>query len=392
MDLEDLVGRSEIPEEFRKPIELLINLLNNSPDHIYFKDKDSRFIAMSKAQAERFGLKNPSEAAGKTDFDYFSKEHAEQAFRDEKDIMDTGRTITKEEKETWADGSETWVSTTKSPLYDKNGKIIGTFGISRDITKPKKDEEEKAVLQEQLYHAQKMESIGHLVAKISHDLNNHLTPLLAYIPLAIDEAESTRTLSSSLIEGLRGCNLALEKARNLSQKLTDYSKKEVYLLMPLDINLLIKSSYPELVPLFDSKDHSLELELKSTYLINADSSQFNRILPNLVSNSRDAMSEKGKVTISTNDLDATATIIGRYEQIRRGSYVVLSVSDTGTGIKDDVLDQMFLPLFTTKGSKGTGWGLANVWSIVKGHRGYIDVLTELGKGTTFSLYFPAKKN
>jgi PAS domain S-box-containing protein len=113
----------------------LINaLMDNITDHIYFKDMDSRFIRISKALAQCFKLSNPLDAVGKTDFDFFSKEHAQQAFDDEQMIIKTGKSIYKEEKETWNDQSDSWVSTVKHPLRDSKGKIIGTFGISRDIT------------------------------------------------------------------------------------------------------------------------------------------------------------------------------------------------------------------------------------------------------------------
>ena len=113
---------------------LLNSLLDNLPEHIYFKDIESRFIKISASLAQQFGLNDPSEAIGKTDFDYFSKEHAESAYKDEKEIIRTGNPISIEEKETWTDHPDTWVLTTKMPLYGRDGKIIGTFGISKDIT------------------------------------------------------------------------------------------------------------------------------------------------------------------------------------------------------------------------------------------------------------------
>jgi diguanylate cyclase (GGDEF)-like protein/PAS domain S-box-containing protein len=123
--------------------KILINaLINNMPDAIYFKDKKSRFVLINKSCANKFFLKTPEEAIGKTDFDYFSEEHANQAYNDEKYIIKTGKPIINiEEKETWSDNKVSWGSTTKMPLFDKKERIIGTFGITRDITDKKKAEE-----------------------------------------------------------------------------------------------------------------------------------------------------------------------------------------------------------------------------------------------------------
>jgi len=125
---------------------LLNSLLDNLPEHIYFKDTQSRFIRISKSLADAFGLQDPERAIGKTDFDYFSAEHARIAFDNEKEIMHTGRTLSIEEKETWPDRPDTWVLTTKMPLYGQDGQVIGTFGISRDIT-DRKIAEDKLSLQ-----------------------------------------------------------------------------------------------------------------------------------------------------------------------------------------------------------------------------------------------------
>ncbi len=147
------MNSNQLPEEVAHIDERIIidALLNHTPDHIYFKDLHSRFLFNSRAQALRFGLKDPAEARGKTDFDFFSAEHAKQAFEDEQWILRTGQSIIgKEEKETWPDGRVTWVSTSKMPLRDKDGKIIGTFGISRDITARKLAEERAARFADEL--------------------------------------------------------------------------------------------------------------------------------------------------------------------------------------------------------------------------------------------------
>jgi len=129
---------------------LLTHLLENVPEYIYFKDLDSRFICISKSHANAFGLNDPSEAIGKSDYDFFSMEHARFAFESEQEIIRTGRTLSIEEKETRSDRPDAWVLTTKMPLYGDDGAIIGTFGISKDITERKMAEENLRVQADRL--------------------------------------------------------------------------------------------------------------------------------------------------------------------------------------------------------------------------------------------------
>jgi PAS domain S-box-containing protein len=138
----DITERKRAEEALTYERNLLNALMENIPDHVYFKDIDSRFIRMSKALADSFGISDPAQAVGKIDFDFFTEEHACPAYENEQEIIKTGRPLVNlEEKETWPDGHETWVSTTKVALRDTNGQIIGTFGISRDITERKRVEE-----------------------------------------------------------------------------------------------------------------------------------------------------------------------------------------------------------------------------------------------------------
>ena len=127
-------GRPRVEDALAQEHALLDTLMNHTPDFIYFKDRDSRFIRISKALAQMFGLGDPAQAVGKTDFDFFTQEHARQAYEDEQTVIRTGCPMTKEERETWADRPDTWVTTTKVPLTDAAGNVVGTFGISRNIT------------------------------------------------------------------------------------------------------------------------------------------------------------------------------------------------------------------------------------------------------------------
>lgn len=125
----------QLAQTFSQESDILHTLMDNTPDHIYIKDIDSKFLHINRSLANRFGLKNPAEAIGKSDFDFFTREHAQQAYQDERTVIDTGKPIVgKREKETWIGGQDTWVSTTKVPIRDRSGRIKGTCGISRDIT------------------------------------------------------------------------------------------------------------------------------------------------------------------------------------------------------------------------------------------------------------------
>ncbi len=151
--IHDLRPRQPSVQPHGEDSDLLDLLMQNLPDSIYFKDTASRFLRVNKALADRFGLRDPSEAVGKTDFDFFTPEHAQQAYWTEQEMIRTGQPVVGlEEKETWPDGHETWVSTTKMPLRDRQGRIIGTFGISRDITAHKQAETDLRN-SEALYHS-----------------------------------------------------------------------------------------------------------------------------------------------------------------------------------------------------------------------------------------------
>ena len=201
---------------------MLIALMDTIPDHIYFKDADSRFMMISRALAESFGLDDPEEAVGRTDRDFFSEEHAQTALADERAIIRSGQPVVGlEEKETWPDGHETWVSTTKLPLADPAGNIVGTFGISRDITARKQAdaaledtnrrleaaiaEATEKTIQAQIANSAKSE----FLANMSHEIRTPMNGVIGMIGLLLDTeldddqrhyAEAVRSSADALLE------------------------------------------------------------------------------------------------------------------------------------------------------------------------------------------------
>ena len=183
--------------------QLLQAFLDDVPDKVYFKDSESRFIKVSKALAELHGVGGPEEVEGLTDFDFFTEEHARPAFEDEQKVMRTGQPIEKEEKETWPDGRVTWVSTIKMPLRDREGNIIGTYGISADITERKRIEAESARLQKEVADAQQR-AIRELSTPIIPVMDIPGAGSIIVMPLigSIDTLRA-RDLTRRLLEGIR---------------------------------------------------------------------------------------------------------------------------------------------------------------------------------------------
>jgi len=368
---------------------LLDALMENLPDAVFFKDRDSRFILVNKALAEKvYLLDDPAKAVGKTDFDFFAEEHARTFFENEKEIMLTGKPlIGHEEKEPMPDGRVMWFLTNKFPLWDSSRNIIGTWGISRDITAQKRTEEELKSSEEKLRHSQKMEAFGQLAGGIAHDFNNMLGVILGSAQLVEmhlgDDKPDIKHNLTMVIESSR-------RAAGLTRQLLAFARKGNYKIVSLDMNEVIRSVIGLLEHTIDKKIRIVERLNASPATIKGDYMQLQNALLNLALNARDAMPDGGTLTFATDVVGQAEELAGpRPDAVRYENRLRIVVSDTGCGMDEKTKLRVFEPFFTTKGpGKGTGLGLASVYGTIKSHNGLIEVESALNKGTAFSILMP----
>ena len=266
-----------------------------------------------------------------------------------------------------------------SPVRNASGKIINFVAGKRDITRD-------VMLQKQLQTAQKMESVGTLAGGIAHDFNNVLTVIIGVGEMLKLRIANDPNAISDVDEILRSA----ERASVLTRQILTFSRRQIIELGNLDLNRVVSD-----LEILLRKVTREDIEIK-TFLaegvptIRADQGQVEQVLMNLSINARDAMPGGGHFVVETQETWLDEEYVKQYPYMKVGRYAVLSVSDTGIGMGEEIKERIFEPFFTTKGpEKGTGLGLAVVYGIVKQHNGFIHVYSEPGKGTTFRVYFPA---
>ena len=272
------------------------------------------------------------------------------------------------------------VSLTISPIRDRGGQVISLSEIARDLTQVKNAE----LLQEKLRQAQRLEGIGRLAGGIAHDFNNLLMVITSYAEILQFNFGPDDRLRGHTDHILRAAN----RAAGLTQQLLAFSRKQVISPEVMDLNIVVDETTKMLHRLI-GEDIELSFTAgKDIAPIKADPGQIVQVLMNLCVNARDAMPDGGRLTIRTSNVEIDAEYAAAHP-LPPGSYVMLSVSDTGKGMADDVKARAFEPFFTTKPmGKGTGLGLATVYGIVNQSNGYIWFNSEPNSGTSFKIFFP----
>ena len=374
--VEDVTAQTQASEALDRERSLLKSLMDNVPERIYFKDLEGRFTLVNNAQAMALGLGDPNYAVGMRNEDFFSPEYAARLEREETEIVQRRRTILgTEELEVTYDGRETWILATRMALRNPEGTVVGTFGVTHDISAQKR-------LEYQLIRAHRLESLAQLAAGIAHQFNNINTAVSGYLSLM----KSMPSLPEGARAYIEKATLAIQRATGITRRLDvlySASAAEQELLRLEDVVRLQIHHFHDLCARYDVE---VSVDLAATGSIIAERGTIEFVLSSVVTNSIHAVIERPdrKITVRTRTMD---------------KFSGLEVVDTGEGITAENLARMFTPFFTTKGEwaaprspqvqvRGVGLSLAVCRSIVLAHGGSVDLESKERVGTTVRLWFP----
>jgi len=290
----------------------------------------------------------------------------------------TGRVVNRRK-----DGKLFHADVAVAPILDEMGEVVGFVEVMRDVTR-------QVEMERQVAAAQRMESVGRLAGILAHDLNNYLGAVMGYCELIKKGLEDRGPADEKFFRYIGSVMRVVDRSRNLLQQVLAFSRRQPAEPRVIDLNEVLSSLCEMLEKLIGEK-YSLDLfKEEELWRVKIDPSQMEQVITNLVLNARDAMPDGGVITIETANVVFDDSYLDDHPIVtEKGRYVMLSVTDTGVGIPDDIKEKIFEPFFTTKGEKGTGLGLSTVYGIVKQNGGYIWVYSEVGKGTTFKIYLPA---
>lgn len=380
-------------EELHKRLETkgheLQLIIDSSPDIIYYKDVGGRYVRVNRTFIEAFGTAM-EEVLGRTDHDVFAGE-PDEVFTDDQKILETGIPELNRKALIRTPHGTMPVKTDKIPYRDSDGKLVGVIGFLMDLTEIQQAEQEKQDLQERVARAEKMQALGILAGGIAHDSNNILAGITGYIQLVLMDLSEDDVHREYLECALGSANRMAE----LVQDLLALARRGLNDTAVVDLNEVVSGylgsiTFDRLKAAHPGIHVCSQLE-PSLRPIRGKAAQLEKVLMNLVSNALEATSGTGKVVVSTYRRHVERPIKAYDLTVNEGEFCVLEVEDTGSGIAEADLSRIFEPFYTRKvlNKSGTGLGLAVVYGIVKDHGGFIDVKSEQGAGTTFTVYFPA---
>jgi two-component system cell cycle sensor histidine kinase/response regulator CckA len=378
-ELRQRIAELEKSETLREHAEEQIreqaSLLDKAQDAIGVRDLEHRLIYWNEGAHRLYGW-TAEEIIGKNADEFLYEKESPILIEAKKNVIENGEWIGILYQVT-KDSKEIIVESRWSLIRDNEGKPKSILIINTDITDKKK-------LETQLLRSQRMESIGTLAGGIAHDLNNVMTPMMLSVEILkqkCKDEQSQKLLAILEKNSERGANLI--KQVMLFARGVEGERKPLQVTNIIsEIEKVIRETFPK------SIDIRTDIQ-KDLSAISGDSTQLNQVLMNLCVNARDAMPDGGILIISAEDFLIDENYTRMNSDAKVGSYIIITVSDTGTGIPPEIMDRIFEPFFTTKEQgKGTGLGLSTSLGIVKSHGGFINVYSKVGQGTKFSVYLP----
>jgi two-component system, cell cycle sensor histidine kinase and response regulator CckA len=384
----DLTESKRSEEAIRKKERQLKLVTDSMPAFIVFFDSEERLRFANKAYLDWLG-KTEEEVLGLTIREIQGDESYKKIEHEIKEAL-SGKELTVERELSFPrQGSDEeeirFLRVSYVPEFDSTGSVTGYYAFAIDLTDARDAEEALRRSEEQLAQAQKLESIGRLAGGIAHDFNNMLTAINGYSDLTLRRMHPEDPLRSNIEE----IKKAGERSAELTGQLLAFSRRQMLQPQLVDLNGIVEDTM-EMLRRLIGEDIDLSATLSSEIgSVHADPGQLGQVLVNLVVNSRDAITNGGSITIETKKVHIDRQYADAHVDTEPGTYVLLSVSDTGVGMDHETVRHVFEPFFTTKEvGKGTGLGLATVYGIVKQSGGNIIPYSEPGKGTTMKIYLP----
>ncbi|MCB1645469.1 MAG: response regulator [Pseudomonadales bacterium] len=380
--LQKLVRINREKQDDLKLLSQRLAAIEASFEGIAIVDPEGRLTYMNKALLDVYGVpqEQADEFIGKSWFELYTpenreyiKEYVMPIFEREGFWHDTTKILR-------LDGKAITAHVSMTRLED--GGFVGT---ARDVTEAEKMSAEKKQMEHQLSQAQKMEAVGRLAGGIAHDFNNLLVVIKGYLDLAAPFGRADEELGNYLAQ----IGEAAERAAGLTRQLLSFSRRQIMEARPVDINKLVEGIGNLLQRLLPANIEYQFLPGELSGRVEGDAGQLEQALVNLAVNARDAMPDGGKMTITTAATEVDADYVESHPWARPGSYVVVTVSDSGFGISPEIQSRIFEPFFTTKPEgQGTGLGLSVFFGIVKQHGGFVQLYSEPGHGTEIRMYLP----
>ncbi|MGH9487854.1 MAG: PAS domain S-box protein [Terriglobales bacterium] len=385
--IHDVTARRRAEQQLREQEEQVRTLLESTSEGIYTVDLEGRCLWCNPAAAAQLGWRSSAGLVGKSVHQVAHHTRANgQPFPATECALvrsiHAGEAISLDEETMYrCDGSHFPADVRSSPLY-RGGQLVGAVVVIADVS-------ERSSLRAQFQQAQKMEAVGRLAAGVAHDFNNLLTVINGYTDMLLAQPEIAPAAAPQQRAKVTSIRRAGERAVALTQQLLAFSRQQVAEPRLLDLNAVLVEMDPLLRRVLGE-----DLELATVCdprlgAVRADPGQVSQVLMNLVVNARDAMPHGGRITIETDNVTLDARYAAHHPEVAPGDYVMLAVSDTGSGMDAETQSHIFEPFFTTKPvGKGTGLGLATVFGIVKQSGGSLAVYSEPGRGTAMKVYLP----